>query len=297
MTGTAIPNPGVLFPWTMGPLLAALSAVVYGCADYCGGSATRRLPAATVTVMSQLAGLLTVLILLPIVPGTPSMTDIALGAVGGLAGGTGIMLLYRSLALGAMSVVSPVTAVCAALVPAGIGLAAGERPGAVALTGIGLAIAAIVLVSVVPAPAASDRPTLPIRRVLAGALGAGTGFGLFFVLLAWTGDDAGLWPLLGARPVSIALAATVARRMAAPLRIPRRDWPVVAAAGVLDMGANALYLLATAGEQLAVVAVLASLYPASTVALARLLGAERLRPIQWSGLMCAGGALVLLALR
>ncbi len=287
----------MLAPWPMGPLLAALSAVVYGCADYCGGTATRRLPAATVTVTSQLAGLLAVLILLTVVPGTPTVVDVGLGAIGGLAGGTGIMLLYRSLALGAMSVVSPVTAVCAAVVPVGIGLAAGERPGAVALTGIVLAIAAIVLVSVVPARAGSDRLALPIGRVLPGALGAGTAFGLFYVLLAWTSDDAGLWPLLGARPVSIVLAVTVARRTAAPLRVARRDWPMVAAAGVLDMGANALYLSATTGEQLAVVAVLASLYPASTVLLARVLGNERLRPIQWAGLALAGAALVLLAVR
>lgn len=117
----------------MGPLLAALSAVLYGCGDYCGGVATRRAPAWTVTVSSQLAGLVAVLVLVPLVPSSgPTAHDLLLGALGGVAGGTGIMLLYHSLARGTMSIVSPVTAVCAALVPAVVGVAAGDRlhPGA-----------------------------------------------------------------------------------------------------------------------------------------------------------------------
>jgi drug/metabolite transporter (DMT)-like permease len=277
----------------MGPLLAALSAVVYGCADYFGGLATRRRPAPTVTVSSQLAGFATLAVLLVVVPGTPSVADVLIGAAGGLAGGTGIMLLYRSLALGTMSIVSPVTAACAAIVPVLAGVAIGERPGGVAIAGIGCALAGITLVSVVPGHGGGT----PARHVVLGALGAGVSFGLFYVLLAWTGDDAGLWPLVGARPVSIALAAAVAARSGAPLLVERAGWATAVSAGVLDMAANALYLLATRGEQLAVVAVLASLYPAPTVVLARMFGAERLRPVQWAGLGFAGAALALLALR
>jgi uncharacterized membrane protein len=102
----------------VGVVLAALSALTYGCADYCGGRATRRAAAWTVTASSQLIGLLTVLVCLPLAWGNgPSVRAISLGAFGGIAGAIGIMLLYHALAHGTMSVVSPVTAVVAAVVP------------------------------------------------------------------------------------------------------------------------------------------------------------------------------------
>lgn len=133
--------------------------------------------------------------------------------------------------------------------------------------------------------------------VVLGALAAGVAFGAFFVVLAHTGDDAGLWPLVGARPASIALAAVVARRARTGILVPRGVRGVATAAGVLDMGANALFLLASTQAQLALVGVLAALYPAPTVLLARVLGRERLRPVQWCGLAFAAVALALIALR
>ncbi|MGY1702646.1 EamA family transporter [Geodermatophilus sp. SYSU D00766] len=278
----------------MALVLALASAVVYGMADFCGGIASRRAAAATVVAISQAAGLVLVALLLPWLGGEPAGTDLVWGAVAGIAGGAGLLLFYRALATGVMSVVAPVTAVSAAALPVLAGLALGERLGAAAAVGIVLALAAVVLVS-----AEGGLSSLRSARLgsVGPALAAGAGFGLFFVLLERTGDDAGLTPLAAARVVSVLLVGALALGTVRSLRVPRRVLPVVLLAGVGDMAANALYLLATqAGGQLAITGVLASLYPASTVVLAQLVLRERLAGAQRAGLAVATAAVVLIAL-
>jgi drug/metabolite transporter (DMT)-like permease len=265
--------------------LALMSSLVYGCADFCGGKATRRAPAQTVTVSSQLVGFAIVAVLAPIVPsdGATARAFVA-GALGGLCGGLGVICLYHGLAIGRMSIVSPVTAVIAAGVPVAAGIASGERLKALAFVGIVLGLVAVVLVSL------TDDTGGDVRKAALLALVAGLGFGFFFVALAHTGDNPGLWPLVAARPASIALAGLLALRGGLPLLVPRAVWPVSAAAGALDMAANALFLYASQRGALAIVGVLSSLYPLSTVALARLVDHERLRHVQWIGLALALGA-------
>ena len=276
----------------MGPVLAALSAVVYGCADFCGGLATRRSPATTVTVSSQLAGLVVLVIAAPIVGGHGDLIHaLLIGAIGGLAGGVGVVLLYGALAIGTMSIVSPVTAVCAATVPLVVGLALGDRPRSLAIVGLACSIAAIVLVSFSPGRERSRAAF----NVLLLSLGAGVAFGAFYVALSKAGHDTGLWPLVGSRPVSMGVALVLARIRHEPALSPRAQVRMVAGAGLLDMTANVLFLIATRHGQLAVVGVLGSLYPVSTVALARTVGKERLRPLQVVGFALALAALVLTA--
>lgn len=277
----------------VGVILATLSAMVYGFADFCGGKATRRAATWTVTASSQLAGLVTVLLCLPFAWGDgPTLRAIGLGGVGGIAGAVGIMFLYHGLAHGTMSIVSPVTAVVAALVPVLFGvLALGERPGALPLVGIGCALAAVALVS----GAGGGGRDAHVLRTVRWAVLSGMGFGTFFIFLQRVGDDAGAWPLVGARPVSIALAALVAQRSRQPVLVPRSAWPLAVAAGALDMAANLLFIFAAARGDLAVIAVLASLYPVSTVALARVVDREVLRPVQAAGLVFAFAALALIA--
>jgi drug/metabolite transporter (DMT)-like permease len=218
---------------------------------------------------------------------------IVLGAVGGIAGAVGIMLLYHALAHGTMSIVSPVTAVVAAVVPFAFGVAVlGQRPSVAALVGIVCALAAIALVS---ASGHGERDAHAIRTIW-WAVGAGCGFGTFFVFLDRAGGHAGVWPLVGARPVSILLAALVARRARQPVLVPRRGWPLAVPAGGLDMVANMLFLFATAHGEVSITAVVASLYPASTVALARTIDHEQLHRVQVVGLVFAAAALVLIAL-
>jgi drug/metabolite transporter (DMT)-like permease len=135
-----------------------------------------------------------------------------------------------------------------------------------------------------------------VMRTISWSIAAGCGFGVFFVFLDRTSDHAGLWPLVAARPMSIALATAVALRRREPVLPSRTGWPLVAAAGAGDMGANILFLLASTHGDLAITGAVGSMYPVSTVALARLVDGERLRPTQFVGLGVALAALVLIGL-
>jgi drug/metabolite transporter (DMT)-like permease len=276
-------------------LLAAVSALVWGSADYCGGRATRRVNALAVTVVSQLFGLPVVVAGLVLLSGTPRPGDLLLGAIAGVAGLLGIVLLYRSLSTGAMAVAAPITAVTGALVPVLVGLLTEELPSTVALVGVVCAVLAIGLVSLAGAPAAG----VVTPRMIGLALAAGTAFGLFFTVVAHTDRSSGLWPLAAARAVSVAIGlvmlAVLARRGGAMV-LPRRVYGWVALAGVGDFGANAIYLVAVRGGLLSIVAPIAALYPVSTVLLALAVDKERVRPIQVAGLGLAAAALVLTAI-
>ncbi len=272
-------------------LLAVLSAGAYGAADFLGGLATKRFTAYSVVVFSQLAGLILVLIALPFLPASaPTARDFAWGAASGLAGGVGVALLYRGLAIGVMSVVAPVTAVCAVIIPLLVGIALGERPAGLALLGVVLAIAAIVLVSQTGHTETGKRATTGLSIAVA----SGFCIGIFFVCLQRTGPAAGLWPLAAARVTSVGCFIVVAAVAREKLRLGRQGVPLVIGGGALDMLANLLYLLAVRQGPLGIVAALASLYPASTVVLARLVLRERLRAIQLSGVVCAAAAIVLI---
>lgn len=278
----------------MAMVLALASAVVYGMADFAGGLASRRATAAAVVALSQAAGLVAVVLLLPWLGGDPTPADLAWGAAAGVAGGLGLLLFYRALAAGVMSVVAPVTAVSAAALPVLGGLLLGERIGPVAAGGIVLALAAVVLVAAEDGLASLRNAGL---GTVAPALAAGAGFGLFFVVLDRTGEDSGLSPLVAARVVSVLMVGALALATGRSLRISRRVLPVVVLAGVGDMTANALFLVATqVGGQLAITGVLASLYPASTVLLAQVVLRERLAGAQRAGLAVAAAAVVLIAL-
>jgi drug/metabolite transporter (DMT)-like permease len=278
-------------------VLAFASALVWGTSDYCGGRATVRGGALSVTVGSQVLGVPVLIIGILAIPGSWQPGDLAWGAAGGAAGLVGIVALYRGLATGAMSVVAPVTAVTAAVVPIAVGLLIGERPGALAMTGAACAVVAIALVSI----GASEPPELAAQPrtgvgVIALALLAGTMFGVFFALLSRTHADSGLLPLVGARAASIGLGALViAVNPAITFRLPRSILAWATAAGCGDIGANVLYLLASRQGLLSVVAPIAALYPVSTVLLAITLDRERVRPGQLVGLGLAATALVLTA--
>jgi drug/metabolite transporter (DMT)-like permease len=274
-------------------VLALASAVVYGAADFLGGLASRRTSVFGVVAMSQVVGLVALLALLPWLGGPVGAADLAWGGAAGLAGAAGLVVFFRALAGGVMSVIAPVTAVTAAAVPVLIGLLSGNRIGPWAAVGIALALTAVVLVSAEGGLAAL-RSARPVS--LAPALVAGTAFGLFFVLLDRTREDAELSPLVAARVVSVLVVVVLARLVSRSLSVPRGVLPVVLLTGVADMTANALFLLAAQQGQLAITGVLASLYPVSTVVLAQLVLRERLAATQAVGLAAAGVAVVLIAL-
>jgi drug/metabolite transporter (DMT)-like permease len=273
-------------------ILALASAACYGAADFLGGLTAKRASTIPVVVVSQLAGLALLFIMLPLVPAaSPTRLDYIWGAVAGLAGGVGVALLYRALAIGVMAVVAPTTAVCAVAIPVLVAVAMGERLGVLGTTGIVLAVVAIALVSQSNHPEPGD--TSESRTsAFSLALLSGVVIGLFFLALARTSGDAGLWPLVAARIVSVTLFTAVLLATSAPRRFPSAIVGIVIAGGVLDMLANLLYMIATRSGPLSVVVTLASLYPASTVLLARVVLHERLSPKQWAGVVCALVAVV-----
>ena len=278
----------------MAVILALASAVVYGAADFLGGLASRRTSVFGVVALSQVVGLGALLVLLPWLGGSVDGADLAWGAASGLAGAGGLVVFFRTLARGVMSVIAPVTAVTAAAVPVLVGLLGGETIGTWAAVGITLALLAVVLVSAEGGLSAlrAARPT-----ALAPALLAGGMFGLFFVLLDRTSAEAGLTPLVAARVASVSLVVVLAMGGRQSLRVTRPALPLVAVSGVGDMTANALFLLATqTGGQLAITGVLASLYPVSTVVLAQVVLRERLVGAQVAGLISAVAAVVLITL-
>jgi drug/metabolite transporter (DMT)-like permease len=285
---------------------ALACALVYGAADFLGGVASRRVSAVAVAVWSQAVGLVVLLLVLPFLGGSPRPSDLLWGMACGCAGGFAVALLYRALAIGTMGVVSPVTAVLAAAVPVAFGVARGERPAALAVLGIAFAMLAVVLVSAAtPRPTAEDtdaplaRPE-KARRFPPGvpeAIGAGIAFGFLFIGLSQTRAEAGLFPMLAMRLTSLGLLAGGGMLVRQPMRVSRPAFRTIAFAGALDMIANVLFVIAAhSGGALSVVAVVASLYPAGTVALAAIVLRERLVRVQWAGVAMAFAGVVCISL-
>lgn len=278
-------------------LLALASAVLYGAGDFAGGLATRRAAVLPVIVLSQLSGLVLLAVLLPFLPAAaPSRADLLWGVSAGLAGGVGVALLYHGLAIGRMAVVAPTTAVCAVAVPVIVSVALGERPAPLAALGIMLGLGAIVLVGQQTAAdtAPADRP--PDGRLPPGvgvALVSGVAIGFFFLSLAQTRPEAGMYPILASRATSVTLFGLAAAAGRRSLRMPG-VLGLTLVCGIIDMGANALYLIAARTGPLSVVVTLSSLYPASTVLLARIILSERLNGRQIAGVGCALAAIVLI---
>ncbi|GAA1246842.1 DMT family transporter [Pseudonocardia aurantiaca] len=292
--------------------VALPAALAYGVADFTGGLAARRAPVLVVTAAAQATGLVSLVPVVWLVTGTPSAAAFGYGALAGIAGAAGLLLYLRALAVGPMGVVAPLSAVVGAGLPLAVGLAGGERLGPVTVLAIVVAMAAILLAT------AGTRSDAAASTGLLLGLGAGVGFGLFFVGLDATPSGSGLWPLLAGRVASVALLTALVLRHRLPLRFGARQAvrePVAPAApvaapeaarrssptllilvsGVLDTAANVLFLLAARLSDLGVTAVVVSLYPVVVVLLARLVLGERLTRMQLTSAALALVASALLA--
>lgn len=282
--------------------LALAAALCYGAADFCGGLASRRTSSLAVVVWSQLIGLFVLVLALAVVPGVPRAADIGIGAICGITGAFAVALLYRALAIGVMAVVSPITAVLAAAIPVIWAVLHGERPAPLALVGIAFALVAVLLVSAAAPRGDDDAPLSrkPQHHLLppgiASALAAGAAFGAFFIILAQTHADAGLFPLLGTRVTSLGLLTLGALALRRSLHVSRPGLRTIVSAGVLDMVANVLYVIASHRGALSIVVVLTSLYPAGTVALAAAVLRERLVRVQWIGVAAAFAGVLCISL-
>ncbi|HET6626068.1 MAG TPA: EamA family transporter [Nocardioidaceae bacterium] len=291
----------------MAILLALLSALAYGLSDFVGGFLSRRTTAWAVAVVAQLSSTICTLAVALFAGGSPTSQDFMWAVVAGAASGVGTGFLYRGFSAGRMSVVAPVSAVGAALVPVLAGTFGGERLSLLVWCGIGFALPGIWLVSSSTGelPASGDGPdgsggaTTPRRAstaegLLDGVL-AGLGFGSLFAALGQVPDEAGLWPLAATQAVSIPSVILLAVGLRAAW-VPRGRtvwWALLA--GPLGASATGAFLLATHSGFLTVAGVLASLYPATTVLLAALVLHEKIHRAQGVGLGLCALAIVLVA--
>jgi drug/metabolite transporter (DMT)-like permease len=274
-------------------VLGLVAAVLYGISDFVGGIASRRTGAITVLLWSYPVGAVLMTALVPLFPGEVDGRVVLFGVLGGVAGLVGVALMYSLMTVAPINVISPITAVLAAIVPVLVAVGIGERPEIAAWLGIALGLAAVVLVS----RTGEDNPHGRIGAgVIALAFVSGLGFGLYFVFLARAGDDSGLWPLVISRVACAALIVPLAAAMNGLQLLPRRLVWLVLLAGACDASANMAFLLAARDGLLSLASVLTALYPAVTVLLAVGLLHEHTNRLQRAGLLLAAGAIVLITI-
>jgi len=274
-------------------LLAGLSSLTFGVADFLGGLATRRAPVLSVVLLSQLVAGSGVVIVAPFFAAVPDASDFAWGAAAGIAGSVGLVLFYHALATTRIGVTAPVTAVFGAATPVLFGIWDGERPASLAWAGMVLALVAIVLIA---RPSGDESSDLVggWRSVTYGAV-AGVAFGLFGVFISRTSDASGLWPLVGARGASVLILFLSVLALRKPIILTEARGLSIGA-GSLDMIANIMFLLAIRQELLSLVAVIMAMYPASTISLARLVLDERIGRVQIGGLALGAIGVTLIVL-
>lgn len=274
-------------------LLGALGSIFYGAADFSGGIAARRAPAAAVTLFSGVAALVVLLLGLPVTPGVIRAPDLGWAALAGACGGVGAMLIYRAMALGPVSVASPVLCVVGLALPVMVGVALGERPSPLAIAGLVLAPLAIVLLAQTGFGLTADE-RVRVRRVLGPAIAAGLAAGCFLVFFGRVQAGAGLWPLILGRAAGMIVLAVGILATRAALLPPRPAWTIALGAGALDSLANVCYVAGVQRGSMALVAALVSLSPATAVVLARFALRERMSVPQRAGFALAlvAGALI-----
>ncbi len=272
-------------------LLALASSVAYGLTDFLGGLAARRAHIFLLGMITQPLGLVVLLAIAPLVGGSLGPEVWFWGAVSGLGGALAYVTLFRALAIGPMSVASPISALIAVVLPVLVGVLLGERLPALGWLGIGLGILAVLMVSQVH----EDAPHSVSLRVLVLSIAAGVFISVFLVALERAPEDSGLWPLVVVRIVTTALL-TAAALAAGVVSRPQRDAVMLGSAStLLDVAATAAFMLATREGLLTVVAVITALYPAATVLMARIVLKEHLQVVQRFGLLLAAISVGVLA--
>jgi drug/metabolite transporter (DMT)-like permease len=277
-------------PEALAVVCGLCSALVWGAGDFAGGFASRRGNALTVILFSQLiGGTLLVCLAAAFAQSMPPVMHLLFGGLAGIFGVLGLIGLYKGLAQGRMGLVAPLSAVVTALVPMTFSLLVEGFPGWLRAIGFGIAMIAVWLLS-----SPGDQSKIEPGELRLSIL-AGLGFGLFFIFMDQASSQSVLWPLVAARAAAIAVMFTLlatTRQLAPPAK---GQFVFIALAGILDTAGNAAFGMAAHLGRLDIAAILASLYPASTVLLAWLVFREGLGRRQWVGVASAGVALVLIA--
>ncbi len=272
------------------PGLSLAAAVSWGAADFSGGIATKSADTFRVVLLAHLTGLIFMLGLAvasrePVAPGPTLLW----AAAAGLAGGIGLAAFYRALAIGTMGINAPLSAVITAMVPLAFSFVTEGVPGAVRIGGFVLALVSIWII------ASPRRSAWHEHKGIWLAVIAGVGFGGFLLLMKVAGTSGVFWPLAAARAASCLLMLTIVSTSAPRVPVRGGAMAYTLVAGVLDSGANALYVAAAQRGRLDMAAVLSSLYPASTVVLARFVLQERLSRAQAAGMILALAAVALIS--
>jgi drug/metabolite transporter (DMT)-like permease len=264
-------------------VLGLSSSLAWGIADFIGGLASRRMPVLTVLAVSQVVGLV---LLIAVVgaraEGPPETHHLVVAGLSSFAGVGALAAFYRGLAIGTMAVVAPISAT-AAVVPVVAGVATGERPNALQVAGIVLAVSGVMLASRERAEEGSG------GGVAAGAglaLLAALGFGFFFVLIDSASEGDVFWALLVNRITGVTMLLGLVAVLR-PAGFERSDVRALVAVGAFDVTANVSFAVASTEGLVSVVGVCSSLYPVVTVLLARFILSERVRAVQLAGVALA----------
>ena len=275
-----------------GVLWGVATGAAWGVADFAGGLASRRAAPIAVTAASQVIGLIGLLVaLLVLRPAAPALETLALGAVAGLAGGLGLAFLYQALATGSMGLVSALSGAGASVIPFLVTVALGADLSLVAVAGVGCVIAAAVAASDVSRDAAS-------RSALVLSFGAAFGFAGWYLIIDRAAEQDALWALVASRAAASALGVSIVALTSARASVAAlpRLFPIIAAAGVLDVAANVFFVIARDAMSVALAAPLSGLYPLATMVLARIVLGERLPRLGLVSVMLAVAGIVLISL-
>ena len=280
-------------------IFGLLSAFSYGYADFVGALAAKRIRAMAVTAYSFSFGLVLAVILSSIFGASYSQSTIIASILAGVCSAIAITFLYAALALGPISIVSPLTAVVSAVIPVVVDVALGANLSSFVLVAVVLILIAVVLVAFVPSP----NLKLPTLRATLYSVGAGLGFAGIFLFLDFTDSDSGLGPLLIMRAVGVVLLfglllAFYKKSSGEPFIEKVTDLKLaglILLASTGDIMGNVAFLIATRAGDLAVAAVLTSLYPVGTIILARLFLKERVAKSQLLGIVLALVGVALIA--
>ena len=260
------------------------SSLAWGIADFLGGLASRRLSVLTVLAVSQVVGLVLLLVVVALRgEGPPAAHHLLVAGASAFVGVGALAAFYRGLAVGTMAVVAPISAT-AAVVPVVAGIVEGERPSALQLAGIVLAVGGVVLAS---REEAEEGAGAGLATGAGLALLAALGFGSFFVLIASASEGDVFWALLSNRVTGVAMLVGFALVLRPSLSVDRGDRRMLVSVGVFDVTANASFAVASTQGLVSVVGVCSSLYPLVTVLLARSFLGERVRALQLAGVALA----------
>ncbi len=277
---------------TLAIIYGLAAALVWGAGDFSGGIATKRTNVYVVVLLAHAIGwLMMVALAFLFSEPFPAPIDLMWGALAGLGGMMGVLLFYSSLARTSMGVVAPIAAVSTTILPTIIGIITEGLPSVLTLCGFALALVAIWFL------AGAGKMTDVSWRDLMLPMFAGFGFAFFIIFIDRVSIGSVFWPLVAARTASVTFLTIFLLLRKQKETFPNlREAPAIIGAGIFDGGGNALLALATQAGRLDIASMLSSLYPASTVLLARIFLGERLTKMQLLGVALALIALILIAL-